>query len=213
MIMIKGGNLSTMRTKTILLTTMIAIFTLTACATNEQSLEQNKIREGTMHERNRIVDELDPARDDAENEELNKQLGYVNYTRDQVENEEELNRELNMDREQMADHITRTILRNDAFEEVATLVTDEEVLIVYTYHDDVITHNEAVDIAQKTAASMMPSFYEIYVSDNEALFHDIRSLHNSTTNNNNDPIIEQIIQEMEKSGEEKKDTQEEGNKD
>src|SRR5699024_11873709 len=106
-----------MKLKPVFIVSIIAMLALTACnnGTNEQSLEENKIREGTMQERNRIVDELDPAREDAENEELNNQLGYVNYTRDQLENEEKQNHELTLDREQMADYITRTILQNDGF--------------------------------------------------------------------------------------------------
>lgn len=189
----------TMKIKPVFIVSIIAMLALTACnnGTNEQSLEENKIREGTMQERNRIVDELDPAREDAENEELNNQLGYVNYTRDQLENEEEQNHELTLDREQMADHITRTILQNDGFEELATLVTDAEVLIVYRYDHEAFNEEEAADIAKKTANSTMPGFYDVYVSDNEALINDIRSLHNSTTTSGHDPIVEQIIEEME----------------
>lgn len=193
-----------MHKKIIIFTGLIAMLTLTACGANQQSLELNKMEEGTMHERNEIVDELDPAREDAENEELNDKLGYVNYTRDQVENEAEQNREWNMDREQMADYITRTILQNEAFGEVATLVTDEEVLIVYTYDDDKVSRKEAREIAKKSANSMMPGFYEVHVSDNENLIGDIRSLHNSTTNDNSDPIIDRIIKEMKKSDKEGK---------
>jgi hypothetical protein len=190
-----------MKIKSIFIVSVLAMLTLTACntGTDEQSLEENKIREGTMQERNRIVDELDPAREDAENEELNNQLGYVNYTRDQMENEEEQNHEWNMDREQMADHITRTILRNDGFEEVATLVTDAEVLIVYSYDHEEFKEEEAADIVKKTADSAMPGFYDIYVSDNDVLINDIRSLHNSTTTSEHDPVIEQIIEEMDES--------------
>ena len=190
----------TMKIKPIFIVSIIAMLALTACnnGTNEQSLEENKIREGTMQERNRIVDELDPAREDAENEELNNQLGYVNYTRDQLENEEKQNHELTLDREQMADYITRTILQNDGFEELATLVTDAEVLIVYRYDHEAFNEEEAADIAKKTANSTMPGFYNVYVSDNEALINDIRSLHNSTTTSEHDPIVEQIIEEMEK---------------
>jgi len=191
-----------MKFKIILSAAFLSIFGLAGCGndnnTNEQSLQQNKVEEGTLQERNRIVDELEPSREDAENEELNNQLGYVNYTRDQIENEAEQNHDVNMNREEMADNITRIILRNEGFDEVATLVTDENVLIVYDKNEE-LEQEDAADIAKKTAVSLMPGFFDIYVSDNEALIDDIRSLHNSTTDDNHNNTIDQIISEMKKS--------------
>jgi len=106
---------------------------------------------------------------------------------------------VNTNYEEMADMITRIILQYEGFDEVATLVTDEEVLIVYDRNDEMEDEN-AADIARKTAVSLMPGFFDIYVSDNEALINDIQSLHNSTTNNQNyDNTIDNIISEMKKS--------------
>ncbi|GGB36538.1 hypothetical protein GCM10011409_12450 [Lentibacillus populi] len=99
----------------------------------------------------------------------------------------------------MADMITRLILRNEGFDEVATLVTDEEVLIAYQKNDN-LDDRTAADIASKTAKSTMPGFFDVYVSDNGTLMNDIQSLHNSSaTNKNYDNTIEQIINEMNKS--------------
>ncbi|WP_373893226.1 YhcN/YlaJ family sporulation lipoprotein [Virgibacillus natechei] len=145
---------------------------------------------------------LNPTREQQQapvDEELDEKLGYVRYTNDQVDNDREQNRNITIDRNEMANSITRVVLRNDGFEEVATLVTDEKVLIAYEKDED-IDENTAADIAKKTAMSIMPRFFEIYVSDNEILMEDIESLSNSTTENRNyDNTIDQIIEEMEKS--------------
>ena len=48
--------------------------------------------------------------------------------------------------------------------------------------------------------SIMPRYFEIIVSDNDVIMHDIQSLHNSTTKNKNyDNYKDEIINEMKKS--------------
>ncbi|MUK90005.1 hypothetical protein GMD78_16665 [Ornithinibacillus sp. L9] len=169
---------------------------LTGCTTD------NSLRD----EHEKIADELDPTRDEGpvrdpgyEDPEANSRLGYVNYTKEQFEQDPERNRVITMNRTEMADIITRVILRHEAFDEVATLVTGEEVLIAYE-KNDLLEANEAADVARKSAESIMPRHFEIYVSDNNVLIRDIESLHNSTTKDPDyDNTIEQIITEMKKS--------------
>lgn len=156
--------------------------------------------ENTNREREEIAEKLNPTRnlEKPENEETNSELGYVRYTKDQLTNEQG-NSEISIDRNEMADSITRIILSNNGFEEVATLVTDKEVLIAYE-RNEATPEKEAADIARRTALSIMPSFYTIYVSDNETLMQDIQSLHNSTSQNRDyDNTINSIIKEMKKS--------------
>ncbi|WP_010647347.1 YhcN/YlaJ family sporulation lipoprotein [Oceanobacillus massiliensis] len=168
-----------------------AIF-LTGCATTNN----------TMNKNDQIADELDPARNSPEptNQDMNSQLGYVRYTKDQFQNDDENNdKAISIDRNEMADMITRIILRSDGFEEVATLVTDQEVLIAYE-RSEATDEQKAADITKKTAMSIMPSYFDIYVSDNETLMQDIQSLHNSSSENRNyDNTINLIIKEMQKS--------------
>ncbi|UJL45190.1 YhcN/YlaJ family sporulation lipoprotein [Virgibacillus sp. NKC19-16] len=168
----------------------IVLFALAGCGdTNNAGDDPNE------------AEPLNPTREQQPpvNEELDEKIGYVRYTKDQVDNDRERNRNITLDRNEMANTITRVILRNDGFEEVATLVTDEEVLIAYEKDED-IDENNAADIAKKTAMSIMPGFFEVYVSDNEVLIEDIESLSNSTTENRNyDNTIDRIIEEMEKS--------------
>ncbi|MFD1173831.1 YhcN/YlaJ family sporulation lipoprotein [Oceanobacillus picturae] len=175
----------------------LTLFSLSACGNNENA----------MDERDDIVDELDPSAEQqsAEDEELNDRLGYVHYTKDQVNNDDEMEHGVSIDRTQVANVITRIALRGEGLEQVATLVTDEEVLIAYEKSDDV-DEKEAANIARKTAQSVIPQYYEIYVSDNESLINDIQSLHNSsTTDGSYENTIDQIIKEMEKSPQGKED--------
>ncbi|MFB4475556.1 YhcN/YlaJ family sporulation lipoprotein, partial [Oceanobacillus caeni] len=73
----------------------------------------------------------------------------------------------------------------------------QEVLIAYD-RDNNSDSKLTKEVAQKTAESVMPRFYEVYVSDNKSLMYDIQSLHNSTTNRNYDKLIQKLIKDMEK---------------
>ncbi|MFD2629003.1 YhcN/YlaJ family sporulation lipoprotein [Oceanobacillus kapialis] len=169
----------------------ITLFTLAACANNENA----------MDERDDIVNELDPSveQQSAEDEAMNDRLGYVHYTKDQVENNEQGDQEASIDRTQVANTISRLALTGEGLEQVATLVTDEEVLIAYE-KSEAVDEKEAANIARKTAESVIPRYYEIYVSDNDSLIQDIQSLHNSrTTDKGYENTVDQIITEMKKS--------------
>ncbi|RKQ14550.1 hypothetical protein D8M05_12620 [Oceanobacillus bengalensis] len=153
-----------------------------------------------MQESEEMEDKLDPNRqlEAPPDTDLNEQLGYVHYSKDEMDVNELNNVTSKIDRNQYADMITKIILQNDGFNEVATLVTDEEVLIAYEKNGD-LEENAAADIAKRSADSLMPSFFEVYVSDNSSLMYDIQSLHNSTTDREYDNLINQLIKEMKKS--------------
>lgn len=136
---------------------------------------------------------IQPQRD-----EFHDQLGYVHYTREELNNEIEEERTLTFNRGEMANTITRIILKNEGFNEVATLVTDKEVLIAFDINER-LDSETAEDIAEKVAASVLPRLFKIYASSNRTLIHDIHSLHNSrTTRNDYDNTIKNIIKHMEK---------------
>ncbi|WP_077317725.1 YhcN/YlaJ family sporulation lipoprotein [Virgibacillus proomii] len=169
---------------------LTTLFLMTGCMDNDTATD----------EREEIKNQLDPngqlqapADESAENK-----LGYVRYTKDEIDNDNENNRSISIDRTEMANMITRIMLRGNSFEEVATLVTDNEVLIAYEKSAD--TNSErATEIAKKTATSIMPGYFDVYVTDNTNLIDDIQSLHNSrTTDGNYDNTIDNIIKEMNK---------------
>lgn len=145
--------------------------------------------------------DLDPTRNQQTpaDSETDNRLGFVRYTKEKVDQDQDINRTTTIDRNHMADMITRIILRHGGFNEVATLVTGKEVLIAYEKRDD-MDAKTAADVAKRTAMSILPRFFDVYVSDNPSLIGSIHSLHNETTTTNNyQNTIDQIIQEMKKS--------------
>ncbi|MEN1969775.1 YhcN/YlaJ family sporulation lipoprotein [Lentibacillus sp. N15] len=181
----------------VLLPSVISLAVITGC---------NGVSNNSQSEQDQISNELAPTKKhDRTNEEMDNKLGYVRYDRNQLNDDHEIAHEAQIDRSKMADMITRMILRNHGFDEVATLVTDQEVLIAYQLNDN-LDATTAADIASKTAKSTMPGFFNIYVSDNRSLMNDIQSLHNSSVGNQNyDNTINQIIDEMKKSPQGRKD--------
>jgi hypothetical protein len=178
--------------KSLFIAAIIGVVFIAGCNTNDN----------TMTERDQIVDELDPSNnyEEPSGDNTNSKIGYVRYTKEQFDNDTvNRNKTFSIDRNEMADMITRIILQNNGFNEVATLVTDQEVLIAYDRNEET-SEGAAADIAKRTAMSIMPSYFEIHVSDNETIMHDIQSLHNSTTENRDyDNTINLIIKEMQKS--------------
>jgi len=178
--------------KKIMITGFIMLMIITGCDTTNN----------TLNEREQRVNELNPEREELQtpgDQEINDQLGYVHYTQEQFEQNEDEDRTVTMDKNEMASMITSIILQNEEFDQVATLVTGNEVLIAYE-NDDGMDENNAAEIARKTAESVMPRYFDIVVSDNPSLIPDIQSLHISrTTQPNYQNTIDKIIKEMKKS--------------
>lgn len=184
----------TMNNKLLLSLVLVITAVMAGCGTTDNT--NNADSDG---DRDQIMAELNPARDkQPNNSDENNKLGFVRYSKDQLDEDTEKDHNVTIDRTKLADMITRIILRNDGFQEVATLVTDEEVLIAYAKGED-IESGLAAEIAKKTAVSVMPGYFDVYVSENETLMLDIQSLHNSSvTDGNYDNTINQIIEEMKK---------------
>ncbi|GAA0428728.1 hypothetical protein GCM10008983_01350 [Lentibacillus halophilus] len=169
---------------------LIVLVVLTGCNGNDNAAD----------EREQIVDELNPENDHTpDNPSGDDKLGYVRYSKEQVDNEHEKNHTITIDRTKLANMIARIILRSDGFDEVAALVTDQEALIAYAKNDDFGT-DDAADIAKKSADSILPGYMDVYVSDNDVIMQDIQSLHNSSTRSDDyDNTIDQIIERMQAS--------------
>ena len=126
----------------------------------------------------------------------NKDTGFVHYKKDDLKlMDKEGNAPIELNREKTAHAISKMLLQQD-FQEAATLVTDREVLIAYEKNAKLET-SDAADIAKKTAESIMPRYYHIYVSDEPNRMQDIESLHNAKTTENIRTSVDKIIAEME----------------
>lgn len=172
----------------IMMIIFITCFILFGCHNDNQRLS----------EREHINNQLDPNSKQTVDPDFDKRVGFVNYKRDQVKHEEQ--RQITIDRFALADMITRILLQNEAFEEVATVVTNNDVLIAYEKNEE-YDEKETINYARKTAMSVMPRFFDIHVSDNPNLIDDLQSLHNSLTTDKNDQnVVEQIIHETNHNG-------------
>src|SRR5699024_11323998 len=117
------------------------------------------VKFNNYNKKDKVVEEYDPTRNQkrSTNQNTDNKLGYVSYTKDKMKNEPKQN--VTIDRNKMADMISRIILQHKDFGEVATLVTDEDVLIAYEANDR-IDDEDAADIAKKSALSVMPQYFD-----------------------------------------------------
>lgn len=167
----------------------ITLFALAGCNTSQESLERSERLDPNNREQQQQI-QNNPARD---------RLGFVRYTQDEfTQNDNEPNRYISVDRTEMADMISRILLQNDDFKEVATLVTDEEALIAFEASEDV-SPEEAIKNAEKTALSVLPGYYEIHASSDRSLIQNIETLHYSVVEDadlDTEPLVQTIIDEM-----------------
>lgn len=100
-----------------------------------------------------------------------------------------------LNRERVADLISRLCTQLPNVNDVATLVTDDEVLIAY----DTDTNNryETADQVKKTALSVVPRYYHVYVADNPRMIREIERYGRLDANTRDvDQIIRTTIREM-----------------
>ncbi|GIO25134.1 YhcN/YlaJ family sporulation lipoprotein [Oceanobacillus sp. J11TS1] len=160
----------------------------------------------TSSQNNSEPDPLDPKNrypDTESNQRSQDRLGFVRYTQDEYAQDNQnqtQQRAIHVDRNEMADMITRILLQNPDFVEVATLVTDEEALIAFETTDN-LSKEAAIENAEKTALSILPGHYTIHASNDKSLIQNIESLHYSVMENDNvdiEPLVQVIVDSMKK---------------
>ncbi|RFU67219.1 YhcN/YlaJ family sporulation lipoprotein [Bacillus sp. V59.32b] len=103
-----------------------------------------------------------------------------------------------IDREQLADIISRLGNQIPDVNDVSTLVTDEEVLVVYD--SDTNNRNATADQVKRTALSIVPRYFHVYVSDNETLRQNIENFATQDTDSRGiEDSIDSTIRQMLKS--------------
>lgn len=103
-----------------------------------------------------------------------------------------------MDREQVANIISQLSTDIPNVNDVATLVTDQEVLV--SYSTDSKDRNLTADQVKRTAMSTVPRYYHVYVSDNKNLMRDVENLANlDSTSKNARNLVTGLIKQMKKS--------------
>ncbi|TYR78686.1 sporulation protein [Priestia megaterium] len=128
------------------------------------------------------INVADHNHNDLYNENKNNETdyGYVRYQKSPVANHTGTYQNIaTFDREEAADTISKLCAATPNVNDVATLVTDEDVLIAYK--TDTKDRNVTADQVKRTAMSVMPRYYHVYVSDNPQHIQDIERFSESTT--------------------------------
>jgi ribosomal protein S17E len=130
---------------------------------------------------------------------VSNNYGFVRHQKSPLMNDNTANDHYTaLDREQAANIISKLSTNIPNVNDVATLVTDQEVLIAYT--TDSNDRNLTADQVKKTAMSAVPRYYHVYVSDNKVLMRDVENLANlDSTSRNARNLVNGLITQMKKS--------------
>lgn len=127
--------------------------------------------------------------------ENSSKYGYVRHRKQELGQTEAKAQSASIDREKVADMIGEYCMVIPNVDDVSTLVTDEEVLIVYD--TDSTNRNETADQVKRMAMSVVPRWYHVYVSDNTGLRSNLANYSNiHSTSENAEYGIHQLIKEM-----------------
>ncbi|HEY2420458.1 MAG TPA: YhcN/YlaJ family sporulation lipoprotein [Neobacillus sp.] len=130
---------------------------------------------------------------------VSNNYGFVRHQKSPVMGDNTANQHYAaLNREQLANIISKYSTDLPNVNDVATLVTDQEVLIAYI--TDAKDRNLAADQVKKTAMSVVPRYYHVYVTDNKTLMRDVQNLENlDSTSRNARNSVNQLITQMKKS--------------
>lgn len=183
--------------KSWLIAGICCISTLTAC---QNDFGDN---DGMYHKSGNTLNVNDQAElyNDATNKNgnINENFGYVRHQKSPIMGERASNSHyVALDREKLADAISKLCTDIPNVNDVSTLVADEEVLVIYDA--DTKDRNLTADQVKKTAMSLVPRWYHVYVSDNTQLRELAESYaYLDSDSENAENGIEHIIKEMKKS--------------
>lgn len=126
-------------------------------------------------------------------------FGYVRHQKSPVPGDANVYSDIpKLDREAVADLISKICTQIPNVIDVGTLVTDEEVLIAYDTDskDRVLT----ADQVKRSALSVVPRYFHVYVSDDPEMMEQIERFGRLDADSRNvDQIITSTIKEMVKS--------------
>ncbi len=129
---------------------------------------------------------------------VSNDYGYVRHQKSPVMGSKDNNYYASLNREQVANIISRFSAGLPNVHDVATLVTDQEVLIAY--RTDSKDRSLTADQVKHTAFSVVPRYYHVYVSDNTHFIRDVENLsHLDSASKNARRNVTSIITKMKKS--------------
>lgn len=132
---------------------------------------------------------------------VSNDFGFVRHQKSPVMNDQTNNtndQRLAIDREQLAHMISKYSVNLPNVNDAATLVTDKEVLVAYD--TDSKNRNLTADQVKRTAMSVVPRYFHVYVTDNKTLFQDVENLASLDSRNRHARTqINNVINQMKKS--------------
>ncbi|WP_235822786.1 YhcN/YlaJ family sporulation lipoprotein [Cytobacillus massiliigabonensis] len=185
--------------KTLIITGICALAALTACQNNSKNMAQDEIYEESGNTINVNDQRADIYNRNNGSTNKNEDFGYVRHQRSPILGENVSNDHYaEIDREKVADIIGKYCTEVPNVDDVSTLVTDQEVLIVYATDTD--NQNATADQVKKMAMSVVPSWYKIYVSDDTSLRQTVESYATLDSDSRTAHYgIDKMINEMKKS--------------
>ncbi|MFT0801215.1 YhcN/YlaJ family sporulation lipoprotein [Bacillus swezeyi] len=168
---------------------------LAGCQTALNDTEHNIYEEdgNTVH----VADKNPQYNERFRNDDRKGRFGYARHQATPVANKEEMQAP-QINREEMAHIISSLTVQLPNIQDASALVTDEEALVVYK--TDSRKREETADQVKKTAASVIPRFYKIYISDDANLIQSVANFSRLGSNSRNvDQLMADTIKEMQKS--------------
>jgi len=180
--------------KTKLTACVVGLSLLTACqygADEDSSLFHQSGNTLNVSDRPELYNEegMPNANDSSAN------FGYVRHQKSGIPNDVTYTETPGLDREATANAISSLAVQLPNIQDVATLVTDEEVLVAYRTDSD--NRFETADQVKKTALSAIPRYYHVYVSDNPNMIQQIEAYSPlDSTSRDIDEILTKTINKM-----------------
>lgn len=187
--------------QSLLIAGILGIVTVTGCANNLAD-QGNRDLYKTSGNTINVNDQRAELYNEGNNQELrnkSEDFGYVRHQRNPVMGTNSSNDHYAaIDREQLANMISQYSTDVPNVDDVSTLVTDEEVLIVYK--TDSKDRFETADQVKKMGMSVVPRFYHVYVSDDTKLRRNVENFATLDSDSKKvESMIDGLIKQMLKS--------------
>jgi hypothetical protein len=188
--------------KKMITATILSVALLAACSNNDnKNVAENPAiykKDGNTINKKERIDMYNAGLEKTSAKKSNE-FGYVRQVKSPIPGQNIKYRDIyTLNREKVADAISKIAVTNPKVHDAATLVTDEEVLIAYrtdaTTKDD---RNIIADQVKKTAFSIVPRWYHVYVTDNPTLRQDVENIsYMKSSDPNKERVISQTVKEM-----------------
>nr|WP_295971885.1 YhcN/YlaJ family sporulation lipoprotein [uncultured Bacillus sp.] len=180
-----------------------ALLAIGLCSLTALAACQNDEAKNDLYEESGNTINVNDSRADlykhVSDENVSENFGYVRHQKSPVAGERMTkDHYAAMDREKLADVISKNLINLPNVQDAATLVTDKEVLIIY--ESDTRNRNLTADQVKKSAMAFVPRWYRVYVSDNKQLRNIMNSYAQLDSDSKNAVNgINNLIREMKKS--------------